>query len=129
MHKLNDQRLFRELCYINGEWTSADGGASAPVTNPANGEVIGSVPNCGAAETRKALEAAQVALPGWRALTAKERAKNLRSAFTVHGGLPYAHVLIVDDVITTGTTVHQLARVIKRAGVRRVSALAVARAT
>mgnify|MGYP000520694622 FL=1 len=79
MQNLADQRLFREHCYINGKWVGADGGATASVTNPANAELIGEVPNCGAAETRKALEAAQVALPGWRGLTAKERAAKMRT--------------------------------------------------
>jgi len=61
-------------------------------------------------------------------LSAQERARNLRSVFVARKGLSYRHVLIIDDVITTGTTVHKLARVIKRAGAGRVSALAVARA-
>lgn len=61
-------------------------------------------------------------------LSARERARNLKSAFVVRGPLKYRHVLIIDDVITTGTTMRQIARVVKRAGVARVSALAVARA-
>ena len=81
MQNLADQGLFRQHCYVNGEWVAADDGDAAPVSNPANGEVIGQVPNCGAAETRRALEAAQAALPGWRALTAKERAARLRAWF------------------------------------------------
>ena len=81
VQNLIDQRLFREHCYINGEWVDAGGRATAPVTNPANGEVIGSVPDCGAIETRKALEAAQTALPGWRGLAAKERAAKMRAWF------------------------------------------------
>ena len=60
-------------------------------------------------------------------LSAKERAKNLRAAFAVRGKLSCEHVLIVDDVITTGTTVRQLARLVKKAGANRVSALAIAR--
>lgn len=60
-------------------------------------------------------------------LSARERAKNLRSAFAVRGELSCEHVLIVDDVITTGTTVRQLARVVKKAGANKVSALAIAR--
>ena len=81
MQNLADQRLFRQHCYINGEWVPADDGDTAPVSNPANGEVSGQIPNCGAAETRRALEAAQAALPGWRALTAKDRAARLRAWF------------------------------------------------
>jgi len=68
------------------------------------------------------------ATPFQSGLSALERARNLRSAFVVRGPLPYQHVLIIDDVITTGTTVHQVARVLKIAGVEKVSALAVARA-
>ena len=81
MHKLSDPQLFRQHCYIDGRWTDADDASTAPVTNPANGEVIGSVPNCGADETRRALQAAEAALPAWRALTAKERAAKMRAWF------------------------------------------------
>jgi len=48
------------------------------VNIPATGEVLGTVPKMGAAETRRAIEAADKALPAWRALTAKERANKLR---------------------------------------------------
>lgn len=68
------------------------------------------------------------ATPFQSGLSARERARNLRSAFVVRDSLPYRHVLIIDDIITTGATVRQLARVLRRAGVVRVSALAVARA-
>ncbi|MGB5669248.1 MAG: NADP-dependent succinate-semialdehyde dehydrogenase [Sedimenticolaceae bacterium] len=81
MQNLTDERLFREQCYVNGEWIKADDDGSAAVTNPANGEVIGSVPNFGAAETRRALQAAEAALPGWRALPAKERGMRMRAWF------------------------------------------------
>jgi len=60
-------------------------------------------------------------------LSARERTKNLRSAFAVRGELSCEHVLIVDDVMTTGTTVRQLARVVKKAGANKVSVLAIAR--
>jgi len=81
VQKLIDERLFREQCYVNGEWIKADDDGTAAVTNPANGEVIGSVPNFGAAETRRALQAAEAALPGWRALPAKERGMRMRAWF------------------------------------------------
>ena len=68
------------------------------------------------------------ATPFQSGLSARERAKNLRSAFVVRGVLPFQHVLIVDDVITTGTTVRQLASAMKRAGVKKASAMALARA-
>ena len=70
--------LLREACYIDGEWVKADSGETIPVTNPATGEVLGTVPKCGAAETKRAVEAANRAWPAWRAKTAKERAATLR---------------------------------------------------
>ncbi len=76
--KLSDPRLFRQQCYVGGEWIDADGGSTLPVTNPATGATIGTVPDMGAGETRRAIEAANAAWPGWRAKTAKERAGILR---------------------------------------------------
>jgi len=67
------------------------------------------------------------ATPFQSGLSARERARNLQAAFVVRGSLSHQHVLIIDDVITTGTTMRQVARVVKRAGVTKVSALAVAR--
>ena len=61
-------------------------------------------------------------------LSAKARAQNLRMAFAARGPVSYRHVLIIDDVITTGTTVRQLAKVLRQGGAGKVSALAVARA-
>jgi len=75
---LKDPKLFREQCYVDGAWTSADGGKTFKVDNPATAEVLGSVPDMGAAETRRAIEAAERALAGWRAKTAKERSAILR---------------------------------------------------
>lgn len=67
----------REAAYVNGQWIAADNGKTLPVTNPATGELIGSVPNCGKDETARAIAAADAAFPAWRAKTAKERAKIL----------------------------------------------------
>ena len=75
---LKDASLLRQQCYIDGAWCDADSGETIPVTNPATGEVLGTVPKMGAAETRRAIEAAERAYPAWRALTAKERATILR---------------------------------------------------
>ncbi|WP_434772350.1 NADP-dependent succinate-semialdehyde dehydrogenase [Pseudomonas entomophila] len=80
MH-LNDSTLFRQQAFIDGEWQDADSALVIRVTNPATGEVIGSVPKMGTAETRRAIEAADKALPTWRALTAKERSAKLRRWF------------------------------------------------
>lgn len=68
------------------------------------------------------------ATPFQSGLDAHARARNLRAAFVALGDLSYRHVLIVDDVITTGTTVTKIAAVLHDAGVKQVSALAVARA-
>ncbi|EFN7492231.1 aldehyde dehydrogenase family protein [Escherichia coli] len=81
--KLNDSNLFRQQALINGEWLDANNGEVIDVTNPANGDKLGSVPKMGADETRAAIDAANRALPAWRALTAKERANILRNWFNL----------------------------------------------
>ncbi|HET6605384.1 MAG TPA: aldehyde dehydrogenase family protein, partial [Rhodopila sp.] len=75
---LKDPSLFRQANYLNGAWVEADSGESITVRNPATGEAVGSVPNMGAAETRRAIEAAYAAYPAWRAMLAKERSAILR---------------------------------------------------
>jgi succinate-semialdehyde dehydrogenase / glutarate-semialdehyde dehydrogenase len=79
--KLKDPTLLRELCFIDGGWSAADNGATLDVTNPATSTKLGSIPNMGAAETRRAIAAAAAALPAWRARTAKERANIMRRWF------------------------------------------------
>lgn len=81
MLNLKDPGLLRQQCYVNGQWLDADNGETLPVTNPATGEVIARVPRMGAAETRRALEAANAAWPAWKKKTAKERAGILRKWF------------------------------------------------
>lgn len=76
--ELADKTLFKQKCYIDGNWTDADDGAALDVTNPANGEKLGSVPNMGSAEVRRAIESAYAAWPEWRDRTPKERAAILR---------------------------------------------------
>jgi succinate-semialdehyde dehydrogenase / glutarate-semialdehyde dehydrogenase len=78
---LKDMTLFRERAYLDGQWTDADSKAGIPVSNPATGALIGTVPNMGANETRRAIEAAQAAFAPWRQTTAKERAVILRNWF------------------------------------------------
>jgi len=75
---LKDSSLFRQRCYVGGEWIDADAGATFDVVNPATGARIGNVPHMGAAETKAAIEAANRAWPAWRAKTAKERSTILR---------------------------------------------------
>ena len=70
--------LLRSRLPIAGEWVDADDGALLAVTNPATGELIVNVPKAGAAETQRAIAAAERALPEWRARTAKDRAAILR---------------------------------------------------
>ncbi|BBP83706.1 NAD-dependent succinate-semialdehyde dehydrogenase [Pseudomonas sp. Pc102] len=76
--KLNDLNLLREQAYVNGQWIEADDEGRFAVTNPANGELIAEVASLGRVETARAIDAAQAALPAWRARTAKERSTILR---------------------------------------------------
>jgi succinate-semialdehyde dehydrogenase/glutarate-semialdehyde dehydrogenase len=75
---ITDKNLFRSRGYIDGEWVAAADGRIIPVVNPATGKRLGSVPQLGPADTRRAIEAAQAAFPSWRARTAQERAAILR---------------------------------------------------
>ena len=78
MLKPKDNSIFRQQCLIDGTWLNADSGETIAVRNPATGETLGTVPKMGAAETRRAIDVANAALPAWRAKTAGERAKLLR---------------------------------------------------
>ncbi|MDP7583771.1 MAG: aldehyde dehydrogenase family protein, partial [SAR324 cluster bacterium] len=75
---MKDASLFRQQVYINGKWLDADSGETTDITNPSTGEVLGTVPNCGAAEAKRAIESANAAWPIWRSKTAKERAVIMR---------------------------------------------------
>jgi succinate-semialdehyde dehydrogenase/glutarate-semialdehyde dehydrogenase len=79
--RLNDPTLLRTACLVGGEWIAADSEESVPVLNPATGAEIGAVPFFGTAETKRAIEAAEKALPAWRGLLAKERGRLLRRWF------------------------------------------------
>ncbi len=81
LNLVSDKSLICEKCYIDGEWI--DGAKRDDVTNPANGDIIASVPNLGADETRAAIAAAKEAMKGWRKLTAKERSNILRAWFNL----------------------------------------------
>ncbi|WP_375753620.1 NAD-dependent succinate-semialdehyde dehydrogenase [Vibrio sp. HN007] len=76
--KLNDNTLFRQQCYLSGQWVDADNGSCTEITNPSDGSVIGTVPNLGAKETLQAIEDAQVAFKSWKKETAEHRSKVLR---------------------------------------------------
>jgi len=73
MQGLHNKNLFIESCYIAGQWIIADSGKTIPVTNPFDGSVLGHVPECGTAETRRAIEAADQAWNDWKNQSAKER--------------------------------------------------------
>jgi len=75
---LTDAALLRMQAFLAGEWANAQNGATRDVMNPATGRRLGTVPNMGAAETRRAIEAASAALPAWARKTAQERALILR---------------------------------------------------
>ena len=78
MLNLKDPSLLRQQCYIDGAWCDADGGKTSDVKNPATGATLGTIPTMGAAETRRAIAAANAAWPAWRKKTAKERSVILR---------------------------------------------------
>tara|TARA_A100001037_G_scaffold303470_1_gene337566 strand:- start:11772 stop:13226 length:1455 start_codon:yes stop_codon:yes gene_type:complete len=78
---LKDSSLFRQQCYINGAWVDADDGGTIEVDNPVDNSIVGTIPKMGANETRRAIDAANEALPEWRARTGKERANILRKWF------------------------------------------------
>lgn len=80
---LRDTTLFQQRCYIAGAWSDADNGAVSAIANPATGELLGNVPELGAAETRRAIGAAHAAWPGWRQATAQTRATILRRWFSL----------------------------------------------
>jgi succinate-semialdehyde dehydrogenase/glutarate-semialdehyde dehydrogenase len=77
--QLRDPDLFRQQAFIDGRWCDADNAATVVVRNPATGEDLARVPDMGATETRRAIEAANAAWPAWRALTAKQRGAILRA--------------------------------------------------
>jgi len=81
--QLKDPALFRQQCYVDGGWIDADSGATIEVTNPATGEVLGTIPKLGREETARAIEAANRAWPAWRAKTGKERANLLRAWYNL----------------------------------------------
>ena len=78
---LDDPSLLRDQAFIDGQWVDADSGETFVVDNPASGATVADVACCGAAETRRAIEAAARAFEHWRHTTVKERAALLRRWF------------------------------------------------
>jgi len=79
--QIQNASLFRQQCHVNGQWVDATDGEVVPVTNPANGKSIGSVPRMTAADVEAAIAAADKALPAWRATSARDRSRLLRRWF------------------------------------------------
>ncbi len=79
--QLSDQDLLKGQAYINGQWVDADSSETVAVTNPVNGETVMEIARCGQAETRRAIESAEVAQRDWRKQPAKLRAARLRDWF------------------------------------------------
>ena len=75
---LEDPKLLRNKAYVDGAWIAADSGDSFRVTDPADDTLVGTVPEMGAAETRRAILAAEAAFPAWSGRPAKERTRILR---------------------------------------------------
>jgi succinate-semialdehyde dehydrogenase/glutarate-semialdehyde dehydrogenase len=78
IRRLRESGLLLDRAYVGGAWIEADDGETFPVHDPATGEELAQVPRLGAAETRRAVDAAGAAYPGWRATLAKERARIMR---------------------------------------------------
>ncbi|MEQ6332186.1 NAD-dependent succinate-semialdehyde dehydrogenase [Sphingobium sp. MK2] len=89
---LNNPALFVERAYIGGAWVGAASGATVPVDNPATGAIIGTVPDCGEADTQAAIDAAEAAFPAWKARTAGDRAAMLERW----------HALVLENVADLG---------------------------
>jgi succinate-semialdehyde dehydrogenase/glutarate-semialdehyde dehydrogenase len=101
---LKDTSLIKHQGYINGQWVDAKDGAKFKVTNPANDEELGMMPDMGAAETKEAIEVAGAAFKSWSQTTAKtrhdlvkklynlimENADDLAKIITLENGKPFA---------------------------------------
>lgn len=96
---LNNPELLRQQAYIDGEWLAADNDTTITVVNPSTHVTIGQVPRMGKAETRRAIEAAERALPAWRELSAKERANTLRRWYNliIENQHDLAHIMTLEQ--------------------------------
>lgn len=76
---LNRPSLFRQQCYIDGTWTDASNGQAIEVTNPMDSSLLGTVPSLTQTDVKTAIDAANRALPAWRAMSGKQRAQLIRN--------------------------------------------------
>lgn len=81
--RLADNNLFRQTCLVDGQWLPSSDGAVLNVTNPFDESVLGTVPLCTPEDVRKAIQAAELAWPAWRDLTARERAARLHKLYNL----------------------------------------------
>ncbi len=76
---LIDKSLFKQQCYINGEWKNSETQETFNVINPSDQNIIGTMPNCKKKETSDAIEAAKSSWEEWRSITGKERSSLIRT--------------------------------------------------
>jgi succinate-semialdehyde dehydrogenase/glutarate-semialdehyde dehydrogenase len=81
--QISNKALIKSGAYVNGKWIDSDTGSTYPVNNPATGELLAECASCGSAETRRAIEAAEAAMPTWRKRSTKDRANILRKWFNL----------------------------------------------
>ena len=111
---LKDPDLLRQAMLIDGQWVQADDGGTIEVRNPASGELIARVPNGGAAETCRAIDAAERAMKGWRKTLPRERANILRRLYD----LMLAHIEDLAVIMTPADTVPGLIEELGAKGTR-----------
>jgi len=105
--ELKDARLFREACYVDGQWIQSKSGAAINVDNPATGEIIGRVPKLGGAETKQAIEAANRAFPALLVATAG----TFSAGVIREKRLPHNHMrMFLKDGVAVGQWIDNYAR-------------------
>ena len=80
---LKNEKLFKQECFINGDWVKSNNNQTLDVNNPSSLEIIGTVPKCGKEETKIAIEAANSSWDDWKARPAIERSALLRKWFNL----------------------------------------------
>ncbi|KAL2113217.1 hypothetical protein VUR80DRAFT_4924 [Thermomyces stellatus] len=97
--ELQDRRLLKHACYVNGEWTGAESGKLAPVVNPSTSSVVGRCPEFDAKDTEAAVQAASFAFNSYRKTSARERARYLRKWYhlMVENAEDLAHIITAEN--------------------------------
>ena len=76
--QLKDKNLFKQQCFIDGEWVDSDSGDTFDVYNPSDLSLVGTMPNVSKNETIRAIEAANSSWNNWKKLTGKDRSIIIR---------------------------------------------------